>query len=128
MTIRNAELKEAGDYAKAVIETMHESLLMLTDDLQVKNANKGFYQTFQVTPEETEDVFLYELGNRQWDIPELRRQLKMVQTRDIPFTNFEVTHNFPAIGLKSMILNAHKFPMKEGPFHDTVSRTGYYGT
>jgi len=114
LQIRNAELKEAGDYAKAVIETMHESLIMLTDDLKVKNANKGFYQTFQVTPEETEGVFLYELGNRQWDIPELRRQLKMVQTRDIPFINFEVSHNFPTIGWKSMILNAHKFPMKEG--------------
>ena len=113
LQIRNAELKEAGDYAKAVIETMHESLLMLTDDLKVKNANKGFYQTFHVTPEETEGVYLYELGNRQWDIPELRKQLKMVQTRDISFTNFEVTHNFPAIGLKSMILNAQKFPMKE---------------
>lgn len=114
LQIRNAELKEAGDYAKAIIETMHESLLMLTGDLKVKNANKGFYQTFQVTPEETEGLYLYELGNRQWDIPELRRQLKMVQSRDIPFSNFEVTHNFPSIGVKSMLLNAHKFPMKEG--------------
>ena len=86
LQIRNAELKEASDYAKAIIETMHESLMMLTEDLKVKNANKGFYQTFQVTPEETEGVYLYELGNRQWDIPELRRQLKMVQTRDIPFS------------------------------------------
>jgi len=114
LQVRNAELKEAGDYAKAIIETMHESLLMLTVDLKVKNANKGFYQTFHVTAEETEGVYLYELGNSQWDIPELRRQLKMVQTRDIPISNFEVTHNFPRIGLKSMVLNAHKFPMKEG--------------
>jgi two-component system CheB/CheR fusion protein len=114
LQIRNSELKEAGDYAKAIIETMHESLIMLTDDLKVKNANKGFYQTFQVTPDETEGLFLYELGNKQWDIPELRKHLKMVQTKDIPFTNFEVTHNFPAIGVKSMLLNAHKFPMKDG--------------
>jgi len=114
LQIRNAELKDAGDYAKAIIETMHESLLMLTNDLIVKNANKGFYQTFQVTPEETEGVFLYELGNRQWDIPDFRKQLKMVQTRDIPISNFEVSHNFPGIGTKSMLLNAQKFPMKEG--------------
>jgi len=114
LQIRNTELKEAGDYARAIVETMHESLLIMTDDLKIKTANKGFYQTFHVTPEETEGLYLYELGNRQWDIPELRKNLKMVQTKDIPFTNFEVTHNFPGIGTKSMLLNAHKFPTREG--------------
>jgi two-component system CheB/CheR fusion protein len=114
LQIRNNELKEAGDYARAVIETMHESLLMLTDDLRVKNANKGFYQTFNSTPEETEGMFLYDLGNRQWDIPELRKRLTMVQTRDVPIRNFEVNHEFPGIGWKSMLVNAHKFPLREG--------------
>lgn len=113
LQLRNAELKEASDYARAVIETMHESLIMLTGDLKVRTANKGFYQTFHVTPEETEGVFLYELGNGQWNIPELSKNLKLVQTRDIPFYNFEVTHDFPGIGQKSMLLNAHKFSRKD---------------
>ena len=56
---RNNELREAGDYVKAIIETMHESLLMLTSDLRIKRANKGFYQAFHVTPEDTEGNFLY---------------------------------------------------------------------
>ncbi len=110
---RNSELKEAGDYTKAIIETMHESLLMLTGDLKVKNANKGFYQMFQETPEETEGFFLYDLGDHHWNIPELRRQLKMVQDRDIPFVGFEVTAEFPKIGVKSMLLNAQKFSKRE---------------
>ena len=114
LQIRNADLKEASNYARAIVETMHESLIMLSAELKVKTANKGFYQTFQVTPEETEGFFFYELGNGQWNIPELKRQLRMVQSRDIPFTNFEVTHNFPGIGTKSMMLNAHKFPIREG--------------
>jgi two-component system, chemotaxis family, CheB/CheR fusion protein len=113
LQIRNAELKEAGDYAKAVVETLHESLIMLSGDLKVRTANKGFYQTFHVSPEETEGVYLYELAGGQWDIPELRKNLKLVQTRNIPFYNFEVTHNFPGIGVKSMLLNAHKFPRKD---------------
>jgi two-component system CheB/CheR fusion protein len=116
--IRNAELKEASDYAKAVVETMHESLLMLTADLKVRNANKGFYQAFKVTPEETEGIYLYELGSRQWDVPELRRQLKMVQVRGIPFTNFELTRTFPGIGRKTMWLNAQKLFLREG--HDPM--------
>src|SRR5258705_13442218 len=110
---RNAELKEAGDYTKAVIETMHESLLMLTNDLRVKSANKGFYQMFQETPEETEGHLLYELGEHHWNIPDLRKQLKMVQDRDIAFTGFEITARFPRIGVKSMILNAQKFSKRE---------------
>src|SRR5436190_3293413 len=114
LQLRNSELREAGDYAKTILESMHESLLIMNYNLKVKNANRGFYQTFQVTPEETEGLFLYELGDRQWDIPELRKQLKMVQTRGISFTDFEVTYNFPHIGRKTMLLNAHRFPLKEG--------------
>jgi two-component system CheB/CheR fusion protein len=110
---RNSELKEASDYTRAVIETMHESLLMLTSDLKVKSANKGFYQMFKETPEETEGHLLYELGDHHWDIPELRKQLKMVQERDISFAGFEVTAEFPKIGVKSMLLNAQKFSKKE---------------
>jgi len=114
LQVRNSELKESSDYTKAIIETMHESLLMLSADLRIKTANKGFYQMFSVIPEETEGFYLYELGGNQWDIPELRKQLKMVQTRDIPFAGFEVTAEFPGLGRKSMLLNAHKFPRKEG--------------
>jgi two-component system, chemotaxis family, CheB/CheR fusion protein len=114
LQLRNSELKEAGDYTKAVIETMHESLIMLDSGLKVKNANKGFYKTFMSTPEETEGTYLYDLGNSQWDIPELKRQLKMLQSRNIPFADLEVTHDFPVIGHKIMLLNAHKVPMREG--------------
>jgi two-component system, chemotaxis family, CheB/CheR fusion protein len=114
LQIRNTELKEASGYTRAIIETMHESLLMLTTDLRIRTANKGFYQMYHTTPEETEGFYFYELGNHQWDIAELRKQFKMVQTRDIPFTNFEITADFPGIGRKSMLLNAHKFPRKEG--------------
>jgi two-component system CheB/CheR fusion protein len=114
LQLRNVELKEAGDYARTIVESMHESLVIMNGDLKVKSANKGFYQTFQVTPEETEGLFLYELGDRQWNIPELRKQLKMVQTRGISFTDFEVTYNFPNVGRRSMLVNAYRFPLKEG--------------
>ena len=114
LQIRNAELKEAGDYTRAIIETMHESLLMLTSDLKIRNANRGFYQTFKVTPEETEGQYLFELGDQQWDIPELRRLLKLAQGRDVPLVNFEVSRTFPVVGRKSMLLSAQKFSMKDG--------------
>jgi two-component system CheB/CheR fusion protein len=114
LQVRNSELKDASEYTRAIVETMHESLLMLTGDLRVKTANKGYYQMFKAVPEETEGFFFYELADRQWDIPQLRKQLTMVQSRDIPFTGFEVTADFSKIGRKTMTLNAYKFPKKEG--------------
>ncbi|TMI86736.1 MAG: PAS domain S-box protein [Bacteroidetes bacterium] len=110
LQMRNTELKESSDYTRAIVETMHESLLMLTADLKIKSANKGFYQIFHLTPGETEGNYLYELQNHEWDIPELRKQLTMVQTRNIPFINFEINQEFGGIGKKNLLLNALKFP------------------
>lgn len=108
---RNLELKEAGDYKKAIIETIHESLIILNSDLRVRSANKGFYLTFDSNPEDTEGRYLFELGNHQWDIPELRRQLLLVQTKNVDLVNFEVSHKFPSIGQKIMLLNAQRIAM-----------------
>lgn len=105
---------DTGDYAKAIIETMHESLLMLTGDLRIRHANKGFYKTFHVTPDETEGCYLYDIVNGEWDIPELKVQMDLLQATDIPFTHLEVTREFPIVGRKTVWLNANKFPMKEG--------------
>ena len=114
MNIRNQELIDACDYGRTFVETMHESLLILTSDFRIKTANRGFCQTFQVSPGETEGHNLFEIGNHQWDIPELRKHLGLVLENGIPFTHFEVTHDFPGIGVKSMLLNALKFPIKDG--------------
>ena len=74
--VAQARLEESADYARAIVQTVREPLLILDGDLRVKSANQSFYQNFQVTPGETENQFLYELGGRQWDIPPLRRLLK----------------------------------------------------
>ena len=99
---------------KAIIETIHESLLTLSIDLHIRSANKGFYNAFHTTPKETENRYLFELGNQQWDIPALREQLIEVQTKNIELVNFEVSHKFPTIGQKTMLLNAQKIKMGEG--------------
>ena len=62
-------------YAQDIVDTVREPLLMLDTTLRVRSANRAFYQTFQVSPAETEDRLIYELGNGQWDIPALRTLL-----------------------------------------------------
>jgi two-component system, chemotaxis family, CheB/CheR fusion protein len=106
-------ITEARDYADNIIQTTREALLVLDPELRVVSANQAFYNTFQVSPEETENRLIYELGNCQWDIPKLRELLEDILPRNSIVENFEVKHNFPNIGLKFMSLNARKIYSRE---------------
>jgi PAS domain S-box-containing protein len=106
------ELRAALDYAQSVVETVREPLIVLDGDLKVVSANKSFYQTFRVNPQETEGRFIYDLGNRQWDIPRLRKLLEEIIPENTIFEGFEVDHVFPAIGRKTMLLNARRIEQK----------------
>ncbi|HEX8947481.1 MAG TPA: PAS domain-containing protein, partial [Dissulfurispiraceae bacterium] len=96
---------------KGVVETVREPLVALDGKLRVISANKAFYDTFKVAPQETEGMLIYELGNRQWDIPELRKLLEDILPRSARFENFEMEHDFPSIGYRKMLLNAHRIEM-----------------
>ncbi|MEP7181353.1 MAG: PAS domain S-box protein, partial [Betaproteobacteria bacterium] len=105
---REAILQEVQSFAEAIVETVREPLLVLDKDLHVKMANESFLRTFRASKVETEGQLLYELGNGQWDIPELRRLLEDIIPQHTEFRDFEVTHDFPAIGRRTMLLNARK--------------------
>ena len=95
-------------FADAIVNTVREPLLVLNQDLAVTAANNAFYRTFKVTPEQTARRHIYELGNGQWDIPQLRILLEEILPRNSSFENFEVQHTFPKIGKKRMLLNARR--------------------
>jgi signal transduction histidine kinase/ActR/RegA family two-component response regulator len=109
---RQAEraLAKALVYTNDIIATLREPFLILDHDLRVKTANRSFYDTFRVIKEETEGRLVYELGNHQWDIPDLRRLLDEVLSRNQSVHDFEVGHTFPTLGRKIMLLNARPFP------------------
>src|SRR5688572_15626213 len=93
-------------FAQNIVDTVREPLLMLDTTLRVQSANRAFYQTFHVTPEETENHLIYELGNGQWDIPHLRTLLEDIVPKSSVFNDFELEHTFPVIGRRVMLLNA----------------------
>ncbi len=99
-------------YAQAIVETVREPLLILDGDLRVRSANGSFYETFHVSPEETENHRVYELGDHQWDIPRLRELLEDILPGNGKFQDFEVDHEFPVIGRKTMLLNARRLHWK----------------
>ena len=91
-----------------LVETIREGLLVLDPDLTVRFANRSFCDTFAVTPEDTVGRKLYELGNRQWDIPELRSLIENIVPERETIEAFEVDRVFPSIGRRVMVLNARK--------------------
>ena len=111
VTERNRQeqmVHDALDYANNIIATMREPFLVLDKGLRVVNANRAFYENFHVAPEETLGRFVYDLGNRQWDIPKLRTLLAEVLHRDQSFQSFAVDHDFTTLGRKDMLLNARR--------------------
>ena len=108
----NEQVTDARNYAEAIISTMHEPMLVLGKDLLVKSANKAFYKQFAVREEETEGVPVYELGNKQWNIPKLRELLETIIPKNSNFHDFEVEHTFETIGKKIMLLNASRIIQK----------------
>lgn len=95
-------------YIKAVVDVVREPVLILDKDLRVMAANESFYNTFQVELEDTEKKIVYDLGNGQWNIPSLKKLLEDILPKNTFFKGFEVTHDFPTIGPKVMILNARQ--------------------
>lgn len=112
---RRAErlIQDKVDYCDCVIATLREPFIVLDHDLRIKTANRSFYEAFHISPEETENQLIYDLGKHQLDIPKLRALLQKVLSDQGPVHNVEVEHTFPTIGRKIMLLNATRFESAE---------------
>ncbi|HLL60692.1 MAG TPA: ATP-binding protein [Candidatus Nitrosocosmicus sp.] len=99
-------------YAEAIVETVREPLIILDENLRIKTANKSFFDDFKVTKKETYNKLIFDLGNGQWDIPELKKLLKEILPKNSHFEDFEVTHTFEDIGTRTMILNARRIVLE----------------
>jgi two-component system CheB/CheR fusion protein len=108
------ELQRALDYANAIVATVRGPLLIMDGELRIEQANRAFYDSFGVRPEETEGRHLYELGQGQWDFPGLRKALGEVLPQDSSFEGFEVEQEFPDIGRRTMALNARRLRNEHG--------------
>ena len=113
------KIEEARAFAQANIDTVREPLLVLDQDLRVITANCSFYRTFKVRPEATEGRLRYALGDGQWDIPKLRLLLEKIIPEHGAMEDYEVEHEFPDIGPRTMCLNAREVFYEEGP-HTTI--------
>lgn len=96
------------EFAENVINTVREPLITLDRELRVVTANRSFYEFFKVKPDETLGQLIYDLGNKQWDIPKLRELLENILPQKTTFDGYEVEHVFSTIGRRIMLLNARQ--------------------
>lgn len=108
LQVRNDQLSEAYQFSDDIFQTIREATLVLDAELRVKSANPAFYRLFQLTENVTEQRLIYELGNRQWDIPELRVLLTDVVRSGMQFKDYELTYESSEIGTKQLSLNARR--------------------
>jgi PAS domain S-box-containing protein len=102
------QLQEALDYTEGIIATIREPLIVLDDKLRILTANRSFYESFSLTPPETQGKLIYELSDGQWNVPKLRELLEEILPKNTSFENFEVEHEFPGLGKRFLLLNARR--------------------
>ncbi len=107
------DLKESLVYYKDITETIREPFIILNSDLQVVSANPAFYRKFKVLKRNTEGKLIYKLGNNQWDTPELRNCLENILPKNKKLNDYEINLDFPALGRKTMLLNARQVDAKQ---------------
>lgn len=101
-------IKEARDYAEAIVETVREPLIVLGEDLRVVTANQAYYKNFAVTPEAIESKYLFDLQDGLWNMSGLRNLLEDIIQENSVFSDLEVNYDAPGAGRRSMLLNARK--------------------
>ena len=98
----------------SIVDTVREPLVVLDANLRVKSASKAFFDKFAVSAEETLSKSLYDLGDRQWDIPDLRKLLAEVLPESKKIEDYEVEHEFPKLGRRTMLLNGRRVEQRDG--------------
>jgi two-component system CheB/CheR fusion protein len=108
--LKKRTVTKSQEYSESIVNTVREPLIVLDQDLRVVSASRSFYEVFKVKPEETVGQLIYDLGNKQWDIPKLRELLEDILPQKATFDDYEVEHDFLGIGRRTMLLNARRIP------------------
>jgi two-component system CheB/CheR fusion protein len=106
------ELRPLLEYFNELIEAVKDPFIILNNDLVVVVANRSFYRMFKVHKEATIGRLIYELGDNQWDSPRLRRLLEDIIPKHKVLNDFAVTHDFPGVGSRTILLNARRVDSK----------------
>lgn len=108
LAFRNEQLNYSRRYAEAIVSTIQEPLVVLDKDLRIKSANTSFYATFFLNEKEAEGQYFFDIGNKQWDFPEMRKQLQQTVDQSVFIMNYEQNVHFAKVGDRVILINSRK--------------------
>lgn len=106
--LAEAAVIDERELFEAIVNTVHEPLIVLDSQLRVVTASSSFYRYFQTSLQDTVGRPIYQLGNNQWNIPRLRELLENILLENQTLENFGMEHDFPLIGHRKLLLNARR--------------------
>jgi two-component system CheB/CheR fusion protein len=110
------QLETAKLLAENIVNSIPEPFIILDENLFVQSVNKQFYELFKSTPQETINRQIFELGNGQWNSPQLRNALEIMINKDSLLIDYKVQYEFPIIGKRTVLLNGHRIAQTKNVF------------
>ena len=110
-----ARLELASRSTEAILDTVHEPLVVLDSALRVRNASRAFYKTFKLAPKKTYGTHFCEIGEGEWDVLDLRQLLqeKLATSTKVETATAEI--GFRQLGRRRLTFNARRTEGKGEP-------------
>jgi len=99
--------------SQGVVDTIQTPLLVLDGDFRIGGGNDAFFETFQLERQDTMGRSLFELGDGQWDIAELRQLLVSIIPRSSAIVGYELSSEVPGKGLRQLLLTVRRLAHPE---------------
>jgi two-component system CheB/CheR fusion protein len=99
---------EAGEYARALVETIHEALVVVDAGFRVMTVNQSFCDMFRISSRDVDRQSFFGSGAGQCSVPQLQDMLQDVLSKGAQIRDFEIDREFPGIGGRRLVINARQ--------------------
>jgi PAS domain S-box-containing protein len=104
------QAQKSGDFARAVVATIHEALAVIDSNCRVLTVNRTFCDLFRTPASEIENRSLFGVGAGQLSAPGLQELLLRAISKGTQISEFAVDQEFPKVGLRRLVLTARPIP------------------
>jgi two-component system, OmpR family, phosphate regulon sensor histidine kinase PhoR len=107
---RDLDVSHADQYThiNAIIDAIHEPVIILDRDLTIQSANKIFLKKFKTTKEKAYGRNLADLTSRSEQMEHLIKKLKKLSRKNSSFEELELTYHFRKVGERTLLINAKR--------------------
>jgi two-component system CheB/CheR fusion protein len=123
MKLAMGKLEVALEYATSISEALQIPSIIMNRKLEIKSVNALFCQIFDIPAKNVEGRLLTELGNKNWNVTELKSRLEDTILQKKPFQDFEVSGDFKGIGQRTFLLNARQILWADLPEPESILLT-----